>query len=49
MLLEQPITYIKYIALSNINISLLYVKGQKEGKNGYRNNAISRQLDKWIF
>lgn len=38
-LLMWPVAYTE-VALSNVNISLLYIKGLREGKTGVENNAM---------
>ena len=38
-----PVTYIK-VALSNVEMCLLYVKGREEGKNGCANDAMSGRV-----
>lgn len=48
MLLERPVTCIK-IALSNINICLLYIKRWKKRKNSCVDNMMNRQADELMI
>ena len=47
-LLGRPVAYIK-VALSNVTICLLYIKGWREGKNGCANDAMSGRVDDVIM